>query len=338
MGTDDGKIYRISCVFNCALNTNPTMDWTFTLPVAGTGGTAVQPNGPVYDFPSGRLFVGDQLGELWVINGKAGSASLNAGPVMIGGGGCTTDQPAGRTGTPAPCTASGGSFGIPDSVIMDSSGASQRIFAFSGNDGTAGASAVVAQLKMDLTGLVRVHIGLGSAGNNVSDVDIHSGAFDNNYFGATPANGRLFMCGTIAADTSAAFYWIGFTAYPVMNSTVTGSIARGTTAGNPCTPITEIFNPNVNFGGGDHDIVISGVVGSSPNGVLRTDDISTGVITGTLSGVNYPGGVSGVVFDNVSTGGQASSVYFSTLGTNVNVGGCNGNIHCAVKLTQLGLN
>jgi len=335
IGTDDGNIYRVSCVFNCALNTNPTIDWTYALPVAGTGGATAMPNGPVYDYPSGRLFVGDQLGEMWVINAGTASPSLNAGPVMVGGGGCTAAHPPGRTGTGADCNANGGSFGIPDSIIMDSTGASQRIFAFSGNDGTAGASAVVAQLKMDLTGLVRVHVGLGSVGNNSSDVDIHSGAFDDKYFGATPSSGRLFVCGTIAGDTSAAFYWIGFTAYPVMNSTATGSIARGTTAGNPCTPITEIFNTNVNFGGGDHDIVISGVVGASPNGVLRTDDISTGVITGTLSGVNYPGGVSGIIWDNVSTSGQASSVYFSTLTTST-TGTCSGT-RCAVKLTQLGL-
>lgn len=147
VGTDDGKIYRISCVFACAINTQPAVDWVFTLPVAGTGGAAAKPNGPVYDFPSGRLFVGDQLGELWVINASGASPSLNAGPVMIGGGGCTTTNPPGRTGAPAPCTANGGSFGIPDSVILDSSGVSQRIFAFSGNDGTAGASAVVAQVK-----------------------------------------------------------------------------------------------------------------------------------------------------------------------------------------------
>ena len=128
LATDDGKIYRISCVFACALNTQPMVDWVFTLPVAGTGGAAAKPNGPVYDFPSGRLFVGDQLGELWVINASGASPTLNAGPVMIGGGGCTTTNPPGRTGTPVPCTASGGSFGIPDSVIMDSSGSQPANF------------------------------------------------------------------------------------------------------------------------------------------------------------------------------------------------------------------
>ena len=336
VGTDDGKIYRISCVFACALNTQPLIDWVFTLPVAGTGGAAAKPNGPVYDFPSGRLFVGDQLGELWVINASGASPSLNAGPVMIGGGGCTTTNPPGRTGTPVPCTASGGSFGIPDSVIMDSSGASQRIFAFSGNDGTAGASAVVAQLRMDLTGLVRTHVGLGSVGNATTNVDIHSGTFDNKYFGATPNTGELFVCGTGPGNTNPYHYWIGFTSYPVMNATPTGSIARNPTApGLACSPYSEIFNPNINLGGNDHDLLISGLMGAGTNGQIITNDISTGAIAIGLSNVSYSGGVSGIVVDNVSTSGQASSVYFSTQGV-VNVGSCT-NARCAVKLTQLAL-
>jgi hypothetical protein len=336
VGTDDGKIYRISCVFACALNTQPLVDWVFTLPLAGTGGAAAKPNGPVYDFPSGRLFVGDQLGELWVISASGTSPSLNAGPVMIGGGGCTTTNPPGRTGTPAPCTASGGSFGIPDSVIMDSSGASQRIFAFSGNDGTAGASAVVAQLRMDLTGLVRTHVGLGSVGNATTNVDIHSGTFDNKYFGAAPNTGELFVCGTGPGNTNPYHYWIGFTSYPVMNATPTGSIARNPTApGLACSPYSEIFNPNINLGGNDHDLLISGLMGAGTNGRIITNDISSGAIAIGLSNVSYPGGVSGVVVDNVSTSGQASSVYFSTQGV-VNVGSCT-NARCAVKLTQLAL-
>ena len=338
VGGDDGKIYRISCVFNCALNTNPTVDWTFTLPVAGTGGAAARPNGPVYDFPSGRLFVGDQLGELWVINAGGGSPTLNAGPVMIGGGGCTTTNPPGRTGTPAPCTASGGSFGIPDSVIMDSSGVSQRIFAFSGNDGSAGASAVVAQLTMALTGLVRTHIGLGSVSNATTNVDIHTGTFDNNYFGATPSTGELFVCGTGPGNTNPFHYWIGFTAYPVMNATPTGSIARNpTAAGLACAPYTEIFNPNLNLSGNatHHDLLISGLMGAGTNGQIITNDISTGAIAIGLSNVSYPGGVSGIIVDNTSTSGQASSVYFSTQGV-VNVGSC-ATARCAVKLTQLNL-
>jgi hypothetical protein len=125
-----------------------------------------------------------------------------------------------------------------------------------------------------------------------------------------------------------------------MNSATTGSIARGTSAGNPCTPLTEIFNPNVNLNNVNnpviHDVVISGVVGAGADGVLRSDDITSGTITGTLSGVNYPGALAASSFDNVSTSAQASSVYFSTLATSI-TGTCGGN-RCAVKLTQDGLN
>src|SRR5206468_10727506 len=155
-------------------------------------------------------------------NASTATPTLNAGPVMIGGGGCTVAHPPGRTGTGANCAASGGSFGIPDSVIMDSSGGSQRIFAFSGNDGTAGASAVVAQLKFDLTGLVRLHVGLGSVGSTIANWNVHTGVFDNTYFGATPSAGHLFMCGTAAADTQPWHYWIGFAAYPTMDATPSG--------------------------------------------------------------------------------------------------------------------
>jgi hypothetical protein len=338
VASNDGKIYRISCVFACALNAQPTVDWTFTLPAAGTGGAAAQPNGPVYDFPSGRLFVGDQLGELWVINAQTGTPTLNAGPVMIGGGGCTAAHPPGRTGTGADCTANGGSFGIPDSVIMDSSGNSQRIFAFSGNDGTSGASAVVAQLRMDLTALVRVHVGLGSVGRTIPNWNIHSGAFDNAYFGATPSNGHLFLCGTDTGTTQPFHYWIGFDAYPTMNAAPAGSLFRVMVADIPCTPYTELFNPNITLkgGAGHHDFLVSGLMQPPPNGQILVNDISTGaVINGQATSASYPGGVSGIIVDNVSTSGQASSVYFSTQGV-VNVGSCS-NARCAVKLTQLNL-
>jgi hypothetical protein len=338
VASNDGKVYRISCVFACALNTQPTVDWTFTLPVAGTGGASAQPNGPVYDFPSGRLFVGDQLGELWVINAKTNTPTLNAGPVMIGGGGCTTAHPPGRTGTGADCTPNGGSFGIPDSVIMDSSSNSQKIFAFSGNDGTSGASAVVAQIGMDLTRLVRVHVGLGSVGRTIPNWNLHTGAFDNAYFGATPNTGHLFLCGTDSGTTQPFHYWIGFSAYPTMNSAPSGSLFRVLVPDIPCSPYTELFNPNITLkgGAGHHDFIVSGLMQPAPSGQILVNDISTGaIIDQQATSQPYPGGVSGIIVDNTSTAGQASSVYFSTQGV-VNIFGC-ANARCAVKLTQQNL-
>jgi hypothetical protein len=339
LASDDGKIYRISCVFKCPLNANPTVDWSFKLPVAGTGGALPKPNGGVYNYPYGYLIVGDQLGEIWTINAGGSTPSVAFGPVMVGGGGCTIANPPGRTGTPAPCTANGKSYGIPDSIELDSSGGSERIYAYSGNDGTPGASAVVVQMSQTLTlaSQVRVHVGLGSVANTTTHVDLHSGDFDNAYFYGTPSSGHLFLCGTGTNDTTPYRYWIGFSAYPVMDANPTQGVQQTATPGIPCTPYSEFYNPNIKLRGltNDHDLLMSGLVGSGTNGNVISDDISSVPSVGIMF-VPYPGGTSAIVFDDVSSQPQASSLYFSTLGVVTQVGTCI-NSRCAVKLSQLSL-
>lgn len=100
--------------------------------------------------------------------------------------------------------------------------------------------------------------------------------------------------------------------------------------------MSEIYNPNLNLGGNanDHDLLMAGVIDPT-NGVLVTDDISGGAITGPLNFVFYPGGLSAIIIDNISDQAQASSMYFSTLAI-VSVGSCS-NARCAVKLSQLDL-
>jgi len=335
LASDDGNVYRLSCAFRCPLNQAPVIDWTFKLPVKGTGGAAPVPSGPVFDFTTKRIIIGDSLGELWVLNDGSTPSVIAGAPVMIGGGGCTTTNPPGRTGTAAPCTASGKSYGVVESPLVDVT--SGKLFAFTGNDGTVGNSAAVVQLSETLTGIVRVHVGIGSVANTTTNVDLHDGSFDNTYLNGTASSGHIFLCGTNTTNTIPYHWWIGFTAYPTMNSTATLGPQRVARAGVPCTPYTEFYNPNLNLGGvaADHDMVISGLTAAGANGYIITDDISTGSIAGGLNFVNYPGGISAVTVDNVSTQAQASSVYFTTL-TNSTVGTC-GNTHCAVKLTQSGL-
>jgi hypothetical protein len=332
VASNDGNVYQISCVFTCALNANPTVDWVFTLPVAGTGGAQPVPGFlPVYD--GGYVFVGDQLGEVWSINASGTTPVLAAGPYMVGGGGCTTTNPPGRTGTPSPCTANGGSYGVGGPVI---DGSADKVYAYSGNDGTPGASAVVVQLSFDLTDQVRDPVGLGSVGNTTTNVPLDIGDFDNNYLSGDPTDGHLFLCGTGTSDTTPYDYWIGFSSYPLMNSESTQGPQRIAIAGAPCTGYTAFYNPNINLGGNpnDHDLLMSGVIDPT-DGLLITDDISNGSITGPLNFVFYPGGTSNFIIDNISDEAQASNMYFSTLAV-VSVGGCS-NARCAVKLSQLDL-
>jgi hypothetical protein len=93
----------------------------------------------------------------------------------------------------------------------------------------------------------------------------------------------------------------------------------------------------LNLGGNanDHDLLMSGLVGAGTNGYIITNEISAGTVIVALNFVNYPGGISGIIVDNVSTQNQASSMYFTTL-TNSNVGTCGGT-RCAVKLAQINL-
>jgi hypothetical protein len=71
-----------------------------------------------------------------------------------------------------------------------------------------------------------------------------------------------------------------------------------------------------------------------PNSLLvASGDAPTAAATNTTDAV---GGTSGIIVDNDSTAGQASSIYFGTLGTSTTVCGTT-SAYCAVKLTQAGL-
>lgn len=339
VASNNGRVYRISCVFHCPLNTNPTVDWNFRLPVAGTGGAAAKPIEVMYNSSARYLHVSDALGEVWTLNASGSTPSLAFGPFMVGGGGCTVTNPPGRNGTPTPCDANGKSFGV-QAFSLDVT--SQKLYAFSGNDGTPGASAVVVQMGADLSNPVRARVGLGSVGNTTTNADLHLGQMDNNYWGNSPSTGYLFLCGTGTSDTTPWRYRIGFANYPLMDSTAIQEQQQVNTPGIPCGHYSEFYNPNVNLQGNPnhHDLMLSSLIGSGYNGNVILDDISQvpGVV---INFANYTGGVSGIVIDNSAATEpypQASSIYFGTLKPlTAAAGTCSVGQSCAVKLSQLNL-
>lgn len=56
----------------------------------------------------------------------------------------------------------------------------------------------------------------------------------------------------------------------------------------------------------------------------------------TTNSADAIGGTSAIIVDNDSSGGQASSIYFGTLGTSTTLCG-SGTNYCAVKVTQAAL-
>jgi len=124
--------------------------------------------------------------------------------------------------------------------------------------------------------------------------------------------------------------------------------------GAQCSPVTEIFNPNIGAG---TDLIFLSVdrgdratIGAAPGnatncvgtGCVLSFDITSGTVPAhVLSSLPELGGTSGIIIDNLGTDPQEANIYFTRLGqsTLTNCGSSGSTlVGCAVKLTQAGLN
>lgn len=276
VGADDGKLYKISPVFNGtpALVGAP---WPLTI-ANGRRLTA-----PVLDPRTQNIFIGDGQGFLW--------------QVSLTNLGTKKSLAVGATGNRNP--------GIIDGPLVDVS--SDTIFAISSNDGT---SAVVVQADTPtLTEMSRSRIGLGSTGTPGTNVNLYDGTFNNNYYN-NPSSGYLFVCGTGAADTTPWRYLFGFTGVK-MNTSASASSQILNSTRSRCSPITEFFNPNIGTSG--TDFFFWGMTADC-SGTGTSGCIFSRTTTDIITSADSAGGTSVVITDNDSTLGQASSVYFSNQG------------------------
>jgi hypothetical protein len=186
-------------------------------------------------------------------------------------------------------------------------GANGFVYTVSGTDG---ANAVLVQTKTNLTS--KLVATLGKAGGQ----NIHAGSFNDAYFSSsTSANWLIYVQGYNGGGNHVFLYGAGFDA---SRNLIVGTPANGLNIHSSiveCSPLTEIMSSG-------------------------TDRLFLALMSGTLDGFNinaFPtgtfataaetGGTSGIIVDNISSQGQASSIYFSTLG----------GTHSAVKLTQSAL-
>jgi hypothetical protein len=257
-------------------------------PVAVSPGA--RPVGPVLDKNLGLVIVGSGNGNLYSIDATTGAVKS----LLIG---------------------RGTNHGILAPAVVDVSNGTT--FVVTSNDSLSGVLVEVDTATM--TELARARIGLAS--HSGAAVNLYQPAFDNNYFN-DPSTGVVRLCGTGAADITPWQYAFGFTGRVMNTSSVfSQQIVNSTTA--RCTGFTEFFNPNVN---GGTDFFLFGLTadctgaGTSGCVVARASDVS-------LTTANVPGGPSGIVIDNFSPAGQASSLYLSNQGTP----------RSAYKFTQNGL-
>src|SRR5713101_6984101 len=164
------------------------------------------------------------------------------------------------------------------------------------------------QTKANLTS--RLVATLGKAGGQ----NLHAGAFNDAYFSsANSAAWLLYVCGYNGGGTQSFLFGVGFAASrSIIAGTPANSLNFAGVGVAECSPFTEILNS------GTDRLFLSFL-----SGTLDGFNINA-FPTGTFATAPETGGTSGMIVDNVSSQGQASSIYFDTLG----------GTHSAVKLTK----
>jgi len=333
VGDDKGLLWQVTGVFGVpgvSTGTTPTVTtaspWNYT----ASGGLQVNTStsailtGPVYDYASGYVLVGDSTGQL---------ASVN---------------PAATSGTNKVTVAT--SSIIADGPVVDSS--TDHVYVFSG--GNSQASLVTQYAITTATGALGTKLQVTTAGSNLSaGSQMHDGIFDNIFYNSSGGTGNLYVCGK-GSSTAAGpvLYSIPITA-GVMSTSVGGTslgLSTSSTAAQQCSPLSEIDNTN-QYGGVDWLFVgvpancaLGGT--NTAAGCIMSFDITNGFPTAVYAAGPETSGTTGIAVDNVSPltqYSQASSAYFLTLGSpGSGSAGCTSeptgdSTTCLVKRTQNGL-
>ena len=256
VGGAGGWLHKITGVFNGT----PTEVTTGGFPVQMAGGSAL--SSPVYDHVSGNVFVGDASGFLYNVNSTT-AAVAQSGQVDFSTG------------------------GVVDSPIVDSAG--RLVYVFSSADGTSGCPGTA-----DCAGVFQFGTSFGS-GDPGSEVQVgastvegvstpnpmYSGAFDSTYYSSLNRTGNLYVCGNTGGPP--ILYQVPISlgvmqtpnALPVLSNSIT-----------PCSPVSDIQNPNAS-GGTTEWIFVSAQLNGISNGCSSAGCIFNFRVTPWVSGFSF---------------------------------------------------
>ena len=336
VGTDDGKLYKISPVFGGGTPTVAS-DANWPVSVVPSGNSSNVVTDPIVDDSASRIFMGDANGYLYAISLTA-PATKFAAQVPIGWVG------------------HGAGTGVvdPPIVVTDSANsATDQVFAFTGCSNVLGIGGGVSQIPATFTSTssyTSVDMGSATGVGDCTGGNVHSGTFDNQFWINGSTGGHMLACGFVSGTSrnkltpsNPKMYMFPFDSNHLITSTGSTSFVVNNTKGDECSPLTEFYN-------GTTDRMFFGV-GSTSDGFIESSTLTSTMSTPSCSSPptsscvtapNALGGTSGIVVDNqLSNGG--TNIYFTTLavggvnGQNCNVTGGSSNPYCAVKLTQSGL-
>ncbi len=321
VGDDSGILHKFINVFGVT-GVTPSEVTTGGWPITVDTGQLL--SSPILDPVSDNIFMTDSNGTISYVRESASTV-----------GTCGTGS--------APCLGStkvtGFAHVFPDAPIVDPT--TEKVFAFIGNDAAAASAAI--QSDTSLSANITTSVGAGVL------VHVHSGAFDSAFLGGDGSAGFLYVCGSASTGgfSVPTLTRIGFNNTALtftnhtgtMNTTSAGTLTlAGATASTECSDITELLNGSTDrIFVSVHNLGIAGDGCTGSTGCVYAVTVPTAApftFPTTAVGVPEAGGTSGIVVDNVASGGQESNIYFSTLAN----GACAATNGCIVKLTQAGLN
>jgi hypothetical protein len=227
VGDDAGFLHKFTPVFN-GIPAEVTTGWP--VKVNPTAPTLL--NSPVYDSGSGNVFVTDKGGFLYrvdptgvaTISGQLDfSVAFDGGPGLVQGP--IVDSTAGLVYVFAPSDGSGAC--AVGATLYDCSGVFELTTTFLA--GAIGSEAIVGSSTVE----------------PATPSPMYIGAFDSTYENSVNATGALYVCGNTGGDP--VLYRVAIQA-GVMVTNTPGPVLSTSFTPTPCSPVTDVLNPNVSGG------------------------------------------------------------------------------------------
>jgi hypothetical protein len=225
VGDDSGYLHKFNPVFKSTSGNPPAEVEDGGWPVKVNPAAPTALSGPVYDSVSGNVFVTDKGGFLYSVDSSTAAVTasgqldvsneFDAGPGMVQG------------------------------PILDFTGKLVYVFATSDGQGDCAGgldcSAVWALSTAFTAGNIPTsHANVGtSTAHGTAPSPMYIGAFDKTYENSANATGNLYVCGNTGGEPT--LYQVPLTAGAFGTVNAGPPLSSGTT---PCSPVTDILNPN----------------------------------------------------------------------------------------------
>lgn len=269
LGTDDGKLYKISPVFGTGAPTVAAdTNWPVTVVTSGKFKVVTD---PIVDDTASRIFMGDANGTLYAVSlnspAKTTAAQMVVGWVANNGAGTGVVDP-------------------PIVVNDAANSTTDHVFAFTGCSNVIGIGGAVSQIPANFasgscstsqtTGACTT-VDMGSATNtggqptgDCTSGNVHSGTFDNQFWINGTTGGHMLACGFVQNSGTtwlSRMYMFPFNSNHLITSTGATGWNLNSGRSDECSPLTEFFN-------GTTDRMFFGVGGTS-DGFVESSVLTT---------------------------------------------------------------